>query len=141
MSGISAAQTGPFRIDDVARALWWQRRVERQLAARGFNLALRRTREVLDQVPDRPRRAGRPDVIDRFVAAFAHASLIRTAADRCLTRSLAMALVLASFGLRCTVVLAVKRSPFAAHAWTQHAGHVLNETLEETRRYAPMLIL
>ena len=67
--------------------------------------------------------------------------LLRTAADRCLSRSIALALCLARHHCRANVILGVKLAPFAAHCWAQHGDAVLNDELEEVRRYQPILVL
>jgi hypothetical protein len=75
------------------------------------------------------------------VKAFESGALIRSAVDRCLPRSIALARVLARYGCRCEVVLGVKLRPFAAHCWVQTEQLVLNESVEEAARYTPILIL
>ena len=129
-----------FSLPDVARALWMQRRIERRIAAEGFGPVLHSTRRLLDQAS---RHTG-PDpkaVIDRVGHAFDQARLLRTAANRCLPRSIACALVLAGHGVRATVVIGVKRAPFGAHCWAQSGPVVLNDTWDEVQRFAPLLVL
>lgn len=129
-----------FSLPDVARALWMQRRIERRIAAEGFGAVLHSTRRLLDQAS---RHTG-PDpktVIDRVWHAFDQARLLRTAANRCLPRSIACALVLARHGVRATVVIGVKRAPFGAHCWAQSGPVVLNDTWDEVQRFTPILVL
>lgn len=129
-----------FSLPDLARSLWVQRRVEHRLSVQGFRTVLHATRTLLEQTSSRC--AAEPDeAIGRFVQAFEQARLLRTAANRCLPRSIAMAIVLASQGVRCNVVIGVKRAPFAAHCWVQYGPAVLNDTLEEVQRYTPLLVL
>ena len=75
------------------------------------------------------------------VRAFEHARLLRSAADRCLPRSIALKLRLAKLRHRTHLVIGVKDRPFGAHAWVQHGDIVLNDSLEEVRRYTPILII
>jgi len=77
----------------------------------------------------------------RTIRAFEHARLIRSAADRCLPRSIALALGLAARGCRAHVVIGVKLAPFAAHCWAQAGDEVLNDSAEEVQRYTPILVV
>ena len=134
-----AIDQGPFRLGDVARALWVQRRVERRLDARSLSGVLGDLRETISgRHLTAPLKSER---IRRDIRAFQHARLLRTAADRCLPRSIAMALCLARRQCRANVVLGVKLAPFAAHCWAQCHDEVLNDELEEVLRYTPILVL
>jgi len=129
-----------FSLPDVARALWMQRRIERRITSAGFDAIMWSTRRLLDQAAGR-RHADNDAVITRFVRAFEQSRLLRTAANRCLSRSIAIALVLAGHGVRSTVVIGVRRSPFGAHCWVQAGSAVLNDTLDEVQRFTPLLVL
>jgi hypothetical protein len=61
------------------------------------------------------------------------------ARNRCLLDSLALAEYLASYGIRATCIFGVRANPFEAHCWVQIGGHVVNETPEIAKRYAPIL--
>jgi hypothetical protein len=65
--------------------------------------------------------------------------LVYAARDRCLLDSLALAEFLASHGIRATCIFGVRANPFEAHCWVQIGHHVVNETPEMARRYAPIL--
>lgn len=128
-----------FNVAEVARALWTQRRVERQLSSKGFELTLRRLSEfvttrhtTVDELTESAKRT---------ITAFDQGRLIRTAADRCLPRSIALTLSLAARGTRAQLVIGVKLAPFGAHCWVQLKDRVLNETAEEVMRYQPILVL
>ncbi|QDH33833.1 lasso peptide biosynthesis B2 protein [Porphyrobacter sp. YT40] len=129
-----------FSLPDVARALWMQRRTERRLASEAFDAVLHSTRRLLDQASARP-CADREAAINRVGHAFDRARLLRTAADRCLARSLACALMLAGHGIRATVVIGVRRSPFGAHCWAQSGSLIINDTWDETQRFTPLLVV
>lgn len=131
-----AIATGPFRVADVARALWMQKRVERQLAQRSFEAVLTDLHTTLRRAPKRRARSG-----EATIRAFEHARLLRTAADRCLPRSIALALCLAANGVRSHIVIGVKIAPFGAHCWAQAGDTILNDTVEEVSRYAPILVI
>lgn len=133
------AQSGRFDLGQVARALWVQRRIERRIAARSLRDVLRETRTLIDRcsqnaIPSDPSA-------DRCIRAFAQAKLLRSAADRCLARSIALAVCLASGGVRASVVIGVQLPPFMAHAWTQYDELVLNDSAEEARRFQPILVI
>lgn len=134
-----AIHEGPFLLGDVARALWMQRRIERQLATGSFAAVLDHAHRATGT------RLCEADIQDelprREIRAFERAKLLRTAADRCLPRSIALALCLARRGLRANVVLGVKLAPFAAHCWVQGNDEVLNDEVEEVLRYTPILVL
>jgi hypothetical protein len=67
--------------------------------------------------------------------------VLRTAADRCLPRSIALALRLARDGLAAQLVIGVRTNPFGAHSWAQHEDEVLNDSVEEVLRFTPILIV
>lgn len=134
-----AMDEGQFRLGDVAGALWMQRRVERRLAARSFERVLTELRDTLDSRS--PAGSMEPERAARQIRAFQLARLLRTGADRCLPRSIALALCLARHRCRAHVVLGVKLAPFAAHCWAQSHDEVLNDELEEVRRYTPIIVL
>jgi hypothetical protein len=89
------------------------------------------THFAADGVLDRARDLTRPFM---HLRPFAYA-----ARNRCLLDSLALAEFLASYGIRATCIFGVRANPFEAHCWVQIGGHVVNETPEMARRYAPIL--
>lgn len=135
----AAIESGPFSLAEVARAMWVQRRVERRLAARGFASMLTYLSQSLDSRS--PVLTGSDEAACRTIAAFEHSRLIRTAADRCLPRSIALALCLAARGVRAHVVIGVAIAPFAAHCWVQAGDEILNESVAEVLRYQPILVI
>lgn len=129
---------GAFHLGDVARAIIAQRRIERRLAGTGLatvlaDLAKAGTVCTPHDIAVRSRGA-------RTVRAFEYARLLRSAANRCLPRSIALALCLGREGVRADVVIAVKLGPFAAHCWAQIGDQVLNDTPEEVARFTPILV-
>lgn len=135
----AAMHLGPFQMGEVARALWMQRRIERRLASTSLaqvlgdlgNIAATRTisRPITDIAAT------------RVIRAFEQARLLRTAADRCLPRSIALALCLAARGVRVQVVIGVKLAQFGAHCWAQSGDEVLNDSAEEAMRHSPILVI
>jgi hypothetical protein len=127
-----------FSLPSVAAALWVQRRIEKRLAALGFEAALldlARLRRPAQKADFHPAQ------LASVVQAFWQARLLRTAADRCLPGSLALIVRLASVGIHANLVIGVRDEPFGAHCWAQHGTVVLNDSLEETHRYEPILVV
>lgn len=139
LASSSAIATGSFRIADTARAIWVQRRAEKRVTSRPFHSILSDLAGVLGTCEDERSHSGRDPA--RTIRAFEHARLLRTAADRCLPRSIALALCLAADGLRTNVVIGVKLAPFGAHCWVQQGTDVLNDSVEEVLRYRPILVI
>ncbi|QDX25158.1 lasso peptide biosynthesis B2 protein [Sphingomonas suaedae] len=79
--------------------------------------------------------------IARVAAGFEACNAIVSAHDRCLPRSLAIAHALTWTGARPELVLAVKLGPFKAHAWVQCEDMVINERVEVTRHFTPILVI
>ncbi len=135
----SDTQNSGFDLALVARAIWVQRRIERRIAAKPLSAVLEETRLRLDRCSqDHATLDGRAQ---RWVRAFAQARLLRTAADRCLPRSIALAICLAATGTRATLVIGVQLPPFAAHSWVQFGDMVVNDSAEEARRFEPILVI
>lgn len=131
--------SGRFDLAQVARALWVQRRIERRIAASSLRDVLLETRALIDRCSQ---GSPSPDPRgERCIRAFEQAKLLRSAADRCLARSIALAVCLASGGVRASVVIGVQLPPFTAHAWTQYGDLVLNDSAEEARRFQPILVI
>lgn len=134
-----AIGNGSFRLPDIARAIWMQRRTERRLTSTSFAATLTDLRCLMNAVEHRASKSRRTAA--QSIRAFEHARLLRTAADRCLPRSIALALCLASDGERTNLVIGVKLAPFGAHCWVQSGGEVLNDSVEEVLRYQPILVI
>ena len=134
-----AINTGGFQIGEVARAIWVQRRVESRLFSRSLESVLDDLQRVLAAPPHNGVRLNAGGKAS--VRAFEYARLIRTAANRCLPRAIALALCLARAGCRSHLVIGIKTSPFGAHSWVQSGADVLSDSVEEVRRYHPILVL
>lgn len=137
-SSLPARDTG-LHLAEIAQALWVQRRVERRLSSGDLASVLAGLRAAVE------RRTVESEGLSRageaVVHGFEQARLLRTAADRCLARSIALALCLAAKGDRARIVLGVRIAPFGAHCWAQHGDKVLNDSLEEVQRYHPILVV
>jgi len=135
----SAIQQGRFSLAEVARAIWIQRRIEQRIAAKSLLAVLQETRSLIERCS--PEDQMLDERAQRRIRAFEHARLVRSAADRCLPRSIALAICLATVGVRARVVIGVQLPPFTAHSWTQHGDEVLNDSVEEVRRFEPILVI
>ena len=137
--GIMHARNGGFQLARVARAIWVQRRIEARLRKTSLHQVLNDVRRLVEHRTTPAHQlseAGRATL-----RAFEQARLLRTAADRCLPRSLAVATCLAASGDHSRVVLAVRSLPFGAHCWAQHGDLVINDSLEEVSRFQPILVV
>lgn len=135
----NAIENGRFNLPEVARAMWMQRRVERKLARDGFASMLGDLCKAVNSRPARSDIAG--DAAQKTISAFHHSKLVRTAADRCLPRSIALVLCLAARHVRAHIVIGVRIAPFGAHCWVQAGNEVLNESVEEVLLYTPILAI
>lgn len=128
-----------FNLVCLFRTIICQRRIERRLKSWGLPAVLEDLHIKLHASALAPVTDQAPAL--QIVAAFDQARLVRSAVDRCLPRSIALAQMLAKAGYRSQVILGVKLQPFAAHCWVQSGGMMLNESPEEAARYTPILIL
>lgn len=135
----AAVTSGPFRFDDVARVLWFQRRIEKRLARRGLAA-------MLDEIVCR--RDGNDRCLEdandcsaRMLRAFEYSRLLRSSAGRCLPRSVSVVLALARCGVHADLVIGVKLGPFAAHCWAQIGKAVVSDTVEEVACFTPILVV
>jgi hypothetical protein len=62
-----------------------------------------------------------------------------TAKDKCLLDSLVLMRFLLGYRVPATLIIGARTQPFAAHSWVQHEAMALNETVEKTRAYAPIV--
>lgn len=77
----------------------------------------------------------------RAAAAFRRLAALTTVNDRCLVRSLAVAERLLAVGATPQLIIGVKLEPFAAHAWVQCDGLLVNEHLDVARDFRPIRIV
>lgn len=86
-----------------------------------------------------------PDAIEDGLAAisasFDRMGLLLTAHEQCLPRSLALSAHLSAERYAHELVIGVKMRPFDAHCWVQVGETVINDTLERTSIFAPILVL
>lgn len=132
-----AGTTPPARASDTISALLYLALAPLELRAFGLARALART---CDRKCRASGRAGAARIA-RAAAGFEACNAIASAHDRCLPRSLAIAHALTRIGARPELVLAVKLGPFKAHAWVQCENMLINERVEVTRHFTPILVI
>ncbi|MCW2387174.1 hypothetical protein M2333_000220 [Sphingobium sp. B11D3B] len=123
---------------EAVKAVFAQIRAQKDLEREGLGWVI----ASLQWPEDRPAIALIHDPVPaRIVRAFEHAKLVRTPANRCLSRSIALVRQLAAQGCRVHLVLGVRGIPFTAHAWVQTDDIVLNDSPEEVARFTPIFVL
>ncbi len=79
------------------------------------------------------------DTLHRWVTATTRVQAYSPCPGNCLSRSLALWWMLRRAGVDATLQLGVSLAGrFAAHAWVEANGQVLNDTQDVTTRYTPM---
>lgn len=139
-SGPPLSDNESLNIAGMAAAFWIQRRLERRLKTLPFHQVLVDIRKMAERRLSRVTEA-RADCIPGIVADFERAGLIRSAANRCVPRSLAFVLRCATRGVEAHAIIGVKTNPFEAHCWAQCGSVVLTDPIEHVIRFKPMLVI
>jgi Transglutaminase-like superfamily len=136
-SGDAGHGVGVLRTCRLLRAAAWAAYTLRMHSLQHIAGSVSRTTSRLQHA-----RADKHPLLDEAVAAF-HAlrPLLHTSRDRCLQDSLALVRFLASESIAAHWVIGVKSAPFAAHAWVQAGGLVLNDLHDNVRHYKPILVV
>lgn len=139
-SGPPASDDNRLNLAGMAAALWIQRRLERRMKTLPFHQLLIGIREMAEHrlSGDTEARAG---CIPGIVADFERARLVRSAANRCVPRALALVLRCAASGARVHAVIGVKTKPFEAHCWAQFGSTVLTDPIEHVIAFKPILVV
>jgi hypothetical protein len=77
----------------------------------------------------------------RDISAFARSRHLLRTLDQCLTNSVALLTFSKRRGFCPRLVIGVKMSPFAAHAWVQYDDIVLADEVDTIRPYTPILVV
>lgn len=77
----------------------------------------------------------------RDIAAFSKSRRLHIAQDQCLSNSFALLRFLRRRRFLPSLVIGVKMSPFAAHAWVQSDTVVLADDIDKIRLYTPILVV
>jgi hypothetical protein len=120
------------------RAWWSLLATARSLATQGFSSIYHRYSTFARPVGDETEF---DDLLQRAERAFARAEhffVMRAAPKDCLPRSLALYRFMLSVGVPVDHCIGVIRFPFAAHAWVECRGRVLNDTEANVRLYAEL---
>ena len=130
---------GPVNPVTFLSALIKQHRARRQpnpLSIVDALLSVRSTTQAGPQPGYRVTKA----MMNRLHAYLATRRLIGTR-DQCLFQSLTLFHFLARHGWYPKLVIAVKMSPFGAHAWLQEGDAVLNDQLDQVLPFTPILVI
>lgn len=79
--------------------------------------------------------------VQEIAAAFKCCSLIKSALDRCLSRSVAIAHTMIDRSIHPDIIMGVRLQPFSAHCWVQHRGILVNDMFDRVRNYVPILLI
>ncbi|SDV51655.1 lasso peptide biosynthesis B2 protein [Chitinasiproducens palmae] len=102
--------------------------------------ATRRLAGLQKHIETDPCRARRGRVTQyQLATALNVASLLYPKRTKCLEWAAAAILLGHRFGYRSTLVIGVQNRPFYAHAWVEHAGHVVGDDPTLRRRLAVIL--
>ncbi|UVO50147.1 lasso peptide biosynthesis B2 protein [Sphingomonas sp. SUN019] len=89
----------------------------------------------------RRRRHAHENDLARVIAAQRWLDQHLSAADACLTRSLALVRCARARGCDVQLVIGVKTSPFEAHCWVQTGDCILNDDIDRIAPFTPIVIL
>lgn len=104
-----------------------------------FRLGLWRAAEGLPQVAPRPLSAQDVARMAHVARAVRAAALCYRPGARCLPQALAVARLLRREGFPVTFVVAVRRFPFAAHAWVECGERLLTDRQSVRAEFIPIL--
>lgn len=108
-----------------------------------LELALFGLQRVVGELPAVAARtldAGEAKRMAEAVARVKRAALSYRPGARCLPQAVAITRLLRRAGYPVTLVVAVRRFPFAAHAWVECAGEILTDRQEVKREFRPILV-
>lgn len=117
----------------VFQRLSWKRRLRKWPLQR-----IMKVQEKLDRL-SRSRNPAASVSVDQVVRAHQYADFLLGNHDLCLERTLALVATCRRNGIDAQITIAVQLNPFAAHAWAQHRGIILNERLDRARLFKPIL--
>ena len=134
-----SSSLSPLHLPTFLLALSWEASISWKLRRCALSSVIKKSSRIRrEEIVCRETRSLR---IRRAATAFAHTGLIFGRTDRCLPRSLAMYSLCRSLGVSIQCVIGVRSDPFAAHAWTQDEGRILNDSAEQIGHYSPILVL
>ncbi len=135
VSLLDISSPGASSISSVARVsilVWWVR----------ASLHLGRLAGLVDSLRlAKIKCCGSKESLNELALSFVASRRWVPLATGCLPDSLALAFYLARRGFDVDLVVGVKLNPFAAHAWVQHRGVVLNDELDGVLDFTPILVV
>lgn len=123
------------RLFDVAWLLIQEANARRALRRGGLDDRLTELNSLRPQAPPSPARCL------GLIAASEATRRYRSVYDQCLPRSLVLTHALRQRGAQARLILGVTGSPFAAHAWVQEDGCVLNDRVDQVGLFTPILVV
>jgi hypothetical protein len=120
-------------------ALYWEAIVSRRLRRYALSAVIKHAPKIRGQYVRSSEEAKAKT--QQIATSFAYTALILGRTNRCLVRSLAMYSLCRSLGISIQLVIGVRSDPFAAHAWVQDDGLVLNDGIEQVGYYSPIMVL
>lgn len=129
------ARVGPFSVAHAALCRLYAARLLRRRHI-GEIVAMRRADRERWRTTPPPRAERLVEQARRFNAS----SVFAPRGGACLERALALLFFLGRAGAGVDWVFAVKAAPFSAHCWIQCGRVVLNDSLENTAGYAPIMV-
>lgn len=111
--------------------------IRRSLARRGLAVTLARLQQARAQAELRNDECQAVGIAQRY----ARGRRLLPGSRGCVPESLALSVLLTKRGIAHDVVFGVSLAPFAAHAWTQTAQHVLNDRGDPLHAFHPVFRL
>jgi hypothetical protein len=130
------AGSGELRVPSVLRCGVMLLIVKVMLKTRRFDRTVDWARRQVERVPT----VGMVDVdaLKRVEYAVAMAGALYPGRALCLEQSLVLYNILRRQGVAVTLRLGAQPFPFAAHAWVEYEGVVINDVPEHVRQFAPL---
>jgi hypothetical protein len=104
-----------------------------------WRLGVQRVANGLPNVRTEPASPHADRHVERVTKDVQRAALLYRPGARCLPQAIAIARLLRREGYPVSLVVAVRRFPFAAHAWVEYDGRVLTDRQEVRGEFAPIL--
>jgi len=127
------------RLWSLVDSIWCRRAAKGSVATTPLNLLVQMIR---DWKSDAARQSNAlTPALRADISAFAKSRRFHFSHEQCLSNSIALLHFLRKRGFVPSLVVGVKMSPFAAHAWVQHETVVLADDIDKIRHYTPILVV
>jgi hypothetical protein len=120
-----------FAFLHLLRGARWSRRTMKR---RGICWTLKRLQQIPVSAQQQPEHA--EAIVHRVMRVYRSSrQVLNQGKDDCLPRSLALVVALRRLGVDAEICFGVLKFPFAAHAWVEAGGRVINEAPESVQHY------